>query len=419
MEFILLCFWTLGPFFFFFGRYPRDVGRSLFNLNNSRRERVSLQLFLNIYKLPLDDDLEITSPHLDRLNGMFRIPFFLYTGLKHFTKNGYESASKHFDQTTTSRDLGGCHAIVTGANQGIGFQVALELAQRNANVHMVCRNQERGTAALEQIREQIGSSTDSPMESTLYLHIADISSLASIRKFVDEYSSAGFPLHFLINNAGLMVHDHQRSVDDYEMNFACNTLGTYYLTKLLGPVLARTSTSAQNQTTTGPTPRVITVSSGGALTEALVIDDVQGEKIKHKKDFGTIQYARDKRRQLAMTEQLAREWSGTDGSTTRRTDRVQVVAMHPGWTTTDGVKTSIPGFYESFKDKFRSLQQGADTIVYLCCCNDQALKTGEWYLDRSVQPKHLPLGGTKYSEEKAKELLHVLDKMIDDPSSTL
>lgn len=40
-------------------------------------------------------------------------------------------------------------------------------------------------------------------------------------------------------------------------------------------------------------------------------------------------------------------------------------AMHPGWTVTEGVKKSIPGFYERFKGSMRDLQQGTDTIVWL------------------------------------------------------
>jgi hypothetical protein len=39
--------------------------------------------------------------------------------------------------------------------------------------------------------------------------------------------------------------------------------------------------------------------------------------------------------------------------------------MHPGWTETEGVKKSIPGFYNAMKSRMRTLEQGADTIVWL------------------------------------------------------
>ena len=93
--------------------------------------------------------------------------------------------------------------------------------------------------------------------------------------------------------------------------FAVNTLGTYALTRALEPILRRSAPS-----------KVIFVSSGGSLTENLEIDDLEGATITNKKDFGTVQYAKDKRRQLAITERLAEEW---------RDHGVTAVAMHPGW----------------------------------------------------------------------------------------
>ena len=69
-------------------------------------------------------------------------------------------------------------------------------------------------------------------------------------------------------------------------------------------------------------------------TEPLVVDDLQAERMK--KFDGTQQYARDKRRQLALAERFAERWAGEG----RRT---AAYCMHPGWTATEGVKTSIPG----------------------------------------------------------------------------
>lgn len=234
---------------------------------------------------------------------MLRVPFFIYMGLRNFTKSGYERASKSFDSSVTSRDLKGRSAMVTGANQGIGLQVSLDLASRGSTLYMVCRNEARGQEAVEKVKKESGN-------NDIHLRLCDISSLASISKLAKEFEASGKPLHILVNNAGLMVHDAQRSVDNYEMNFAVNTLGSYALTRAFEPVLRRSAPS-----------RVIFVSSGGALTENLEIDDLEGAKIKDLKDFGTLQYAKDKRRQLAITERLAEEWKDAG---------ITVVAMHPG-----------------------------------------------------------------------------------------
>ena len=63
--------------------------------------------------------------------------------------------------------------------------------------------------------------------------------------------------------------------------------------------------------------------------------------------------------QVALTERFSERWTAAG-------QRTRAYAMHPGWTETEGVKTSIPGFYATFKNKLRNLQQGCDTTVWLC-----------------------------------------------------
>lgn len=105
--------------------------------------------------------------------------------------------------------------------------------------------------------------------------------------------------------------------------------------------------------------------------------------------------------QIAMAEALSREW----------TDEIGVYSMHPGWTETKGVKTSIPGFYNAFKDRLCTLPQGADTIVWLCLEDSDKLTPGEFYLDRRPQGKHLPLSGTGYSQQEVAKLVAALDAL--------
>ena len=316
---------------------------------------------------------------------MLRVPFFLYIGLKNFSRSGYERAARSFDPKATECDLHGVSVMVTGANQGIGLQVSLELAKRGATLYMVCRNEVRGAQAVSSIMEKTGN-------ANVHLKICDISSLDAVKSLGDEFKQSQLPIHVLVNNAGLMVHGGERSKDGIEMNFATNTLGTYYLTRVMEPVLRKSAPA-----------RVIFVSSGGALTEDLEINDLEGKRIQASKDFGTKQYARDKRRQLAIVERLALEWSDCG---------IGVYAMHPGWTETEGVKTSIPGFYSAMKNRLRSLEQGADTIVWLSVRPMSELKSGEFYLDRSPQSKHLPLSGTRYSPDLTAQLIKKVDAVV-------
>lgn len=75
------------------------------------------------------------------------------------------------------------------------------------------------------------------------------------------------------------------------------------------------------------------------------------------------------------------------------------------------VKTSIPGFYNAFKNKLRNLQQGCDTTIWLCLQDGDKLEPGGFYLDRHPQAKHLPLAGTKYGSADVDRLWAALEGM--------
>lgn len=329
------------------------------------------------------------------MGSFIRTPLFLWTGLKHFTKSGYLASSKTFDDTCMNRkdSLREKTCLVTGANQGLGFQISVELASRGSTLYMCCRNETRGKAALEKVKEI-------SMNDDVHLILCDVSSLKDVGSLVKEWKESKRPLHVLVNNAGVLIHhdddDGKKtvSVDGYEINFATNTLGVYALTTGLAPVL-KMSASEQDVS------RVIMVSSGGALTAALEVDDLEGKNCKSRD--GSVYYARDKRRQIALAEYFNEEW---------KNEHVMCCSMHPGWVETEGVKSSIPGFYNAFKDKLRNLQQGADTAVWLCVAPQEDVEGGGFYLDRSPQKKHLTMGGTKYSKEELYKLVKRLNEFM-------
>ena len=84
---------------------------------------------------------------------------------------------------------------------------------------------------------------------------------------------------------------------------------------------------------------MITVSSGGMLTNKLDANDLQYEK---KSFDGTMVYAQNKRQQIVMTE----KWS-------KKYPHIQFTTMHPGWADTPAVRNAMPGFYNKMKDKLR------------------------------------------------------------------
>ena len=289
------------------------------------------------------------------MTSYFRSLAFGIHGYSQYTKDGFaknikdEDADDDESKDCLKRDLTNISVLITGANGGIGFATAVALARRNATVHLLCRSMQRGEKAVKEIldavaRERGGGGGGRPMpQCNLHLHVCDVGSNVEVRAFVEEFTRSGHQLHVLVNNAATLSTSEaiERSVDGYETSFAVNTLGTHLLTSSLRPVLGRTSESQRNSSVSGRNggyfgsmstnggggdggspgpilldgesgklnaltyvPRVITVSSAGMLAEELVIDDL--EYTKPKKYSGVSQYARDKRRQVALTERWAR-----------------------------------------------------------------------------------------------------------------
>ena len=125
--------------------------------------------------------------------------------------------------------LDGKIAVVTGANVGIGKETAAALAKLGAKVFVVCRDQHKGKAAVEEIRART-SRTD------VELVHADFASLASTRAFGRELASRTDRVDILVNNAGLMLPTRHVTEDGFETMFATNHLGYFLTTHLLLPL---------------------------------------------------------------------------------------------------------------------------------------------------------------------------------------
>ena len=88
--------------------------------------------------------------------------------------------------------------------------------------------------------------------------------------------------------------------------------------------------------------------------------------------------------------------------------------MHPGWSDTPAVQTSMPSFRERMINKLRTPEQGADTLVWMCCYNDlEKLENGAFFQDRQPVAKHLPLSSTQNSLQDEELLVKKLDELYD------
>lgn len=301
-------------------------------------------------------------------------------GFREYTKNGFLAAEKSFDPKALDVDISSRTFMITGANSGIGKDAAMYFAKKGATVHMVCRSETRGEEARKEISETAGN-------DKIKLHILDMSQPKKVWQFVETFTSTNETLNVLINNAGCMVNTREVDEDGVEKNFATNTLGTYILTSGLIPHLLKQKS-----------PRVITVSSGGMLVMKLDIKDLQFEKLNPFD--GTMAYAQNKRQQVIMTEKLAEKHK-----------EIFFSSMHPGWADTPAVRSSMPGFYQKMKDRLRSSEQGADTIIWLAVADMTKEKSGAFYQDRRAVATHLPLAWSQASKADRDTLMSKLEEL--------
>lgn len=149
---------------------------------------------------------------------------------------------------------------VTGANSGVGKAVAEQLARSGERVLLICRDEQRGREALQELQSRTGS-------TSLELFLGDLSSLQSVRDVAAQIGAKHPKLDGLVSCAALYVTgDRKTTKDGHELMFGTNHLGTYALTVLLGPALQAAAPS-----------RVLTLSAPPTGTP-LDLDNLQGEK---------------------------------------------------------------------------------------------------------------------------------------------
>ncbi|WP_326690501.1 oxidoreductase [Streptomyces sp. NBC_01795] len=201
-------------------------------------------------------------------------------------------------------DQSGRTAVVTGANSGIGFVTARELARRGARVVLACRSEERGRQARERLVNELpeaGERTE--------LRRLDLGDLASVSAFAKELPDERLDL--LVNNAGVMALPYRRTADGFETQFGVNHLGHFALTGLLLERLLA-----------APAPRVVTVASSLHFLANIDIGDLNGEHTYRR----WIAYARSKTANLLFTHELAHRMAGTP---------LVAAAAHPGYASTN------------------------------------------------------------------------------------
>ncbi|HEY9036921.1 MAG TPA: SDR family oxidoreductase [Pseudomonadales bacterium] len=227
-------------------------------------------------------------------------------------------------------------ALVTGATNGIGTEIARGLAAHDFTVYVHGRSMSKADAVCADIKASTGN-------TAVYPVIADFDSLNDVKAMATEYLALKQPLDVLVNNAGVVTLKREQTRDGFERMFGVNYLAHYQLTRMLLPALRQSAAG-----------RVVNLSSGAhAFVKGMNWDDLQ-----YRQGFKSMRtYGHSKLANLLFTRALAAREPG-----------LHAYAAHPGAVSTGlgtqngWIGTLIPMLLKPF---FRTPAQGASTALML------------------------------------------------------
>jgi len=198
-------------------------------------------------------------------------------------------------------------ALITGATGGLGYETALELARAGATVVLTGRNAGKGADALKRITAEV------PGAKVSYESL-DLSALANVARFADDFAAKHDRLDILVNNAGVMAPTtRQETKDGFELQWGTNYLSHFALTAQLLPLLMAAKA-----------PRVVQLSSTAAQIGRIDFDDLDARN--SYRPFRS--YSQSKLAMLMFARELQKR-SDANGW------HLHATAAHPGWAMTD------------------------------------------------------------------------------------
>jgi len=260
-----------------------------------------------------------------------------------------------FDNETTTDevlqgvDLAGRHVLITGGSSGLGAETARALARAGARITLAARNLQKAEAVAEAIRA--GGATGSVDVTAL-----ELTDLESVRDCAKRLLAADLPLDILINNAGVMGCDLERTGEGWELQLATNHIGHFLLTCLLVPAL-RSAAPA----------RIINLSSAGHRLGSVDFEDPHFENREYDKWEA---YGQSKTANIFFTQELDRRLAESN---------VRAIAVHPGMIMTELGRHLTPEDVQDLMSRadpeagrptFKSVEQGAATSVWAACASE-------------------------------------------------
>jgi NAD(P)-dependent dehydrogenase (short-subunit alcohol dehydrogenase family) len=235
--------------------------------------------------------------------------------------------------------------VITGASSGIGLETARALAGMGARVVAVVRNRAKAEAALPGTE----------------LVIADLYSLADVRRAGAELRAACPRIDVLVNNAGLIHGTRELTVDGFERTFALNHLAAFLLTYELRDVLVASAPA-----------RIVTVSSAGHRFARFRWDDLA--TMQKWTGSGPVYGA----------SKLCNIWFARESARKLAAKNVTSNALHPGAVASNfgATGSAVYRFATKLATPFlKTSAQGARTSIYLASSPAVEAVTGLYYVN--------------------------------------
>ncbi|KAJ2949967.1 hypothetical protein O0L34_g11292 [Tuta absoluta] len=244
--------------------------------------------------------------------------------------------------------------IVTGANAGLGFHTAKDLAARGGRVILACRNIQRGTTARDDIIAATGN------REVVFKQL-NLSSLNSVREFAEDVKKTEPRLDVLVNNAGVYGLGDRLTEDKIVEAMQINHFAPFLLTILLLPMLKESK------------GRIVNLSSICHYRGEVKIDKIN--KVNAYSE--PLTYSNGKLCSIIFTKELARRLGDS---------KVTVNAVHPGVILTNIVANNSNSVTRAMFSIWcwlccRTADEGAQTIIYLSVANEVKNTTGKYFVD--------------------------------------
>ncbi|WP_132994242.1 oxidoreductase [Gordonia zhaorongruii] len=254
-------------------------------------------------------------------------------------------------------DQSGKVAVVTGANSGIGFEVARGLASLGATVVMACRNPETAAAAHQRL-------TDEYPKATVDHLSLDLADRDSIRRCAEQIAERHEAIDIVVANAGFIPKRIAYSADGIELGLATNFLGHFTFIGHLDAQIARAQAA-----------RVVTVGSLAHRNKRIDADDLQSTS--ETRPFRA--YARSKLAQLIFAQELNRRLTAAGTAAIS-------VAAHPGSSRTGVMRERNQLVQRAYHSrltrpllKFFVQEANAGALPILRAATDESARGGDYF----------------------------------------